>query len=125
MLDCPKGTIRRSSYKYVKKTGTKNPKVIKVGSECVKDMGKPGKGPKLITMPKYDVGILSDYGYHLKLPYEERVKALKKAMKKVNELKLLRHINALRTLFKSNEKYYNKLDKDLKWIQSHYKKSAL
>ena len=88
-------------------------------------MGKTGKGPKLITMPKYDIGILSDYGYSLKLAHEERVKALKKAMKKVNELKLLRHINALRTLFKSNEKYYNKLDKDLKWIQSHYKKAAL
>ena len=39
-----------------------------------------------------------------------------------SELKVLRHINALRTLQKSNEKYYNKLDKDMKWIQQDYQK---
>lgn len=109
---CPKGMIRRSSYK--KKSGTT------VKSACVKDMGKTGKGPKLITMSEKDIGILSDFGYKLNKPHEERITAIKKASKKHPMLKILRHINALRTLFKSNETIYKKLDKDLKWIQKHY-----
>ena len=114
-MSCPKGMIRRSSYK--KKSG------VAVKSTCIKDMGKPGKGPKLIVMPAEDVGLLSDYGYSLKKPHEERVKALKKSLKKHDKLKILRHINALRTLNKSNETMYKKLDKDMKWIQSHYDKN--
>jgi hypothetical protein len=110
---CPKGMIRRESYN--KKTGTK------VKSVCVKDMGKPGNGPKLIVMPAEVVGLLGDFGYSLKKTHEERIKALKRACKKHEMLKILRHVNALRTLFKSNESYYKKLDKDMKWIQKHYK----
>ena len=110
---CPKGMIRRASYK--KKSGTN------IKSVCIKDMGKPGKGIKLIVMPPEDVGILSDFSYSLKKSHEERVKALKRACMKHDMLKVLRHVNALRTLFKSNESYYKKLDKDLKWIQKHYK----
>jgi len=114
---CPKGQIVRSGYEFQKKN-TK--KIIKVKPACIKDQGKPGKGPKLIIMPKYDEGLLSDYGYSLKLNHEDRIKAIKKSIKDHSKLKILRHLNALRTLQKSNEKYYNKLDKDLKWIQSHY-----
>lgn len=110
---CPKGMIRRASYK--KKSGKK----VKYG--CVKDMGKPGKGPKLIVMPSEDIGLLGDFGYSLKKSHKDRVKALKNACKKHEMLKILRHVNALRTLFKSNESYYNKLDKDMKWIQKNYK----
>jgi hypothetical protein len=110
--------VERVGYSYKRKTSKKNIKVHKV---CIKDQGKLGKGPKLGILPSYDVGILSDYGYSLHNSYEERIKALKRAMKHHNELKILRHVNALRTLFKSNEKYYNKLDRDLKWIQAHYK----
>jgi hypothetical protein len=116
---CPSGMIKRSSYSYKKKSGTK----VKVGSKCIKDQGMPGKGPKIIRLPKEDIGILSNYGYSLKLPYDDRIKAIKKSMKHVDELKLLRHINALRTLFKSNEKYFDKLNKDMHWIQKHYKNS--
>jgi hypothetical protein len=43
-------------------------------------------------------------------------------MKDNNLLKILRHLNALRTLHKSNEKLFNKLDKDLKWVQKEYEK---
>ena len=78
------------------------------------------KKKTIIKMPEYDEGLLSDYGYALKLSHENRVKAIKKSLKEHNKLKILQHINALRTLHKSNEKLYNKLDKDLKWIQSVY-----
>ncbi len=46
---------------------------------------------------------------------------MKKAIKENSELKILRHVNAIRTLQKSNEKLYNKLDKDMKWLQKDYK----
>lgn len=115
---CRKGEIERVGYSYTKKTGTK----VSVEPTCVKDRGKPGKGPKLIEMPEADIGLLSKYGYSLDDSHENRVKSLKKALKENSELKVLRHVNALRTLQKSNEKLYNKLDKDLKWIQSDYQK---
>ncbi len=115
---CPSGMIKRKSYSYKKKSSSKT---VKVSSKCIKDQGMPGKGPKIIKLPKEDIGILSDYGYSLKLSYDDRIKALKKAIKHEDELKILRHLNALRTLFKSNEKYYDKLNKDLHWVQKHYK----
>ena len=80
------------------------------------------KKKTIIKIPEYDEGLLSDYGYALKLSHENRVKAIKKSLKVNNKLKILQHINALRTLHKANEKLYNKLDKDLKWIQSVYDK---
>lgn len=114
---CPGGKIERVAYKYTKK---KTKKVVKVSKTCVTDKGKPGKGPKLITMPEYDVGLLSDYGYNLKEKHELRVKSIKKSIKEHDPLKVLRHINALRTLQKSNDKIFKKLDKDMKWLQKHY-----
>lgn len=114
---CSKGQIERVGYSYTRK---KSSKKVKVKSTCITDKGKPGKGPKLITIPEYDVGLLSKYGYSLSESHERRVKSLKKAIKENSELKILRHINALRTLLKSNPKLYNKLDKDMKWIQKDY-----
>uniref|UniRef100_A0A6C0DAI7 Uncharacterized protein n=1 Tax=viral metagenome TaxID=1070528 RepID=A0A6C0DAI7_9ZZZZ len=111
---CPKGQIERIGY-------TK--KNSKIKPSCIEDKGKPGKGPKLITIPHEDEGLLSKYGYSLKNSFEERIKSIKKAYKENSHLKILRHINALRTLQKSNEKYYNKLDRDMKWIQEYYKKT--
>jgi hypothetical protein len=116
---CNKGQIERDEYSYVKKNTQKK---VSVPATCINDKGKPGKGPKLITIPKYDIGLLSNYGYILTENHERRVNSLKKAIKFNSELKILRHLNALRTLHKSNPKLYNKLDKDLKWIQKNYKK---
>ena len=114
---CKSGEIRKVGYTYKRKSSKK---AIKVKSTCVPDKGKPGKGPKLITMPKYDVGLLSDYGYSLHDKHEDRIKAIKKSLKEHSKLKVLRHINALRTLQKSNETLYKKLDRDLKWLQKEY-----
>ena len=116
-LICPPGQIIRDAY-----TKKVNNKIINIDSTCIKDKGKPGKGLKLIVMPDEDIGLLKKYGYSLKDSYEKRIIALKKANIKENNLKILRHINALRTLQKSNEKYYNKLDKDFKWLQKEYYK---
>jgi hypothetical protein len=116
---CSKKKIIRVDYTYIrKKTGKK----INVKPTCINDQEKLGKGPKLITMPSYDVGLLSDYGYSLKNSHEQRIKAIRKSMKIHSELKILRHINALRTLHKSHKSLFNKLDKDMKWIQNDYMK---
>lgn len=114
---CGKGQIERVGYSYIKK---KTNKKISISPTCIKDKGKPGKGLKLIKIPDYDVGLLSKYGYSLAENHENRIKSLKKAIKENSELKILRHLNAIRTLMKSNPKYYNKLDKDMKWIQKDY-----
>ena len=62
MSKCSKGEIERVGYSFVKKTGTH----VSVKPTCIKDKGKPGKGPKLITIPHEDEGLLSKYGYSLK-----------------------------------------------------------
>jgi hypothetical protein len=121
-ITCPLGKIERIGYMYKKKG-----KTINVIPTCVSDKGKPGKGPKLFVMPKYDTGLLSDYGYSLHSSHIDRVKAIKKSLKahdnsRAGARKILQHINALRTLHKSNETYHKKLSKDLKWIQSYYDK---
>ena len=112
---CKKGEILRVGYKRRSKN-----KVIKVAPTCIKDRGQPGKGKKLIKIPKEDVGLLSEYGYSLKEAHDSRVKSIKRAIKEHSELKVLRHINALRTLNKSNTTLYNKLNKDFEWIHKHY-----
>ncbi len=94
-VKCEKGQIERVGYSYIRK---KTQKKVSIPTTCVSDKGKPGKGPKLIIIPEYDVGLLSKYGYTLAENHERRVVALKKAIKSNSELKILRHINALRTL---------------------------
>lgn len=118
-LKCPKGTIKVEGYTYKTKSGKK----VSVKAKCTPDKGKPGKGPKLFNIPKKDEGLLGNYGYELKYSHEKRVKAIKKSIKENGELKVLRFLNALRTLNKSNERYYNKLDKDVKWVQKNYFKN--
>ena len=117
--NCKSGQIQKIEYSYVKKSSKKP---VKVNSTCIEDKGKSGKGPKLITIPTEDEGILGKYGYTLKDSHQNRIKALKKAFKENSHLKILRHLNAIRTLQKSNDKMYNKLDKDMKWLQEYYKK---
>ena len=109
---CPKGQILKKGY--TTKKGTK------VKPTCIEDKGKPGKGPVLFKIPKEDEGLLGDYGYELKISHEKRIKAIKKSIKANNSLKVLRYLNAIRTLNKSNERYFNKLDKDVKWVQNNY-----
>lgn len=117
---CQKGQIQKVGYTFVKKSSKK---IVKVNPVCIEDTGNPGKGLKLIKIPPDDKGILKKYGYNLKEKHEVRIKALKKAFTENSHLKILRHLNAIRTLQKSNEIKFKKLDKDMKWLQEYYKKS--
>jgi hypothetical protein len=92
---CPKKKIMREEYS--------------VKPKCIKN-----KGTTLI------INLLEKYNYKLKNNFDDRIKSLKKANKELSKLNVLRYINALRTLHKSNEKYYRKLDRDMKWLQENY-----
>ena len=107
---CRAGYVRKG---YVRKDG-KRVKGSVVRPVCIKDQGKPGKGPKTLPpIPKKDVGMLSDLGYHLKESAEKREKALKKAVKKYGTGKVVKKLNYVRILSKSNKTRFNKLTKDM------------
>jgi hypothetical protein len=62
---------------------------------------------------------LLKYGYSINDTYENRVKALENLMNNdTTKLKFLRHINALRTLQKSNKIILNKLNNDIDYIKN-------
>ena len=120
-----KGLIRRSSYirkSYIRKDGIKV-KGSKVKSSLIKDRGKKGKGKKLFEIK--DKGFLSEKGYSLKKSNNARKTSLRKASKEKGSLSVLRHLNAIRTLQKSNPENYKKLDKDVKFIQKEYNKEKI
>jgi hypothetical protein len=84
---CPKGKIMRKGY--TRKDGSR------VKRSCVKDMGKPGKGPK--TLPKIEEeGLLRTYGYKLSDNAAKRKAVLQKAAKAEGPLKIQRHLNLIR-----------------------------
>jgi NDP-sugar pyrophosphorylase family protein len=118
----PENTIRRASYirkSYTRKDGSKV-KGSKVKSSLIKDQGKIGKGKKLFEIK--DKGFLTKNGYSLKKPIEERKKSLRRASKEKGMLPVLRHLNAIRTLQKNNPENFNKLDKDVKFVQKEYRR---
>ena len=109
--------IRRSSYvrkSYTRKDG------VKVKSSLIKDQGKIGKGRKLFEIK--DKGFLTKNGYSLEKSSDERKKSLRRASKEKGMLSVLRHLNAIRTLQKNNHDNFNKLDKDVKFVQKEYRK---
>jgi hypothetical protein len=103
---CPRGTIRRKAYKT--KRG------VTVRSSCIKDRGLPGKGKRLFTLKK---GELGKYGYSLKQDREKRRVALNKARKELSHATLVRKINALAILMKNTRPDYSRRARaDVKWL---------
>ena len=72
------------------------------------------------VIPPLKKGLLTKYGYGLKKNKDERHKSLDKAVKGQDKLEVMQHLNAIRTLQKSNEKNWRKLDNDMKYIQKKY-----
>ncbi len=121
-MSCPKGQIKRSSYKrksYKKKDST-IVKATRVPATCIIDRGKPGKGIKLYEVTKPQ--LLRNYGYSTNESFEDRKIALKRALINEDPLEVLRHLNAIRTLQKANPEIYDKMDKDMKYVQIEYKR---
>jgi len=118
----PEDKIRRASYtrkSYTRKDGTKV-KGSKVKSSLIIDRGQKGKGKKLFEIK--DKGFLRKEGYSLSKSVPERKASLRRASKEKGTLPVLRHLNAIRTLQKSNLENFKKLDQDMKFIQKEYSK---
>jgi hypothetical protein len=112
---CPKGNILRVAYKYTDRSG----KRVHVKSACIKDQGKPGKGPKYI--PKLHKGLLTKYGYKLDKTMDARHRALKKAMSVYGGRNLIDKLAAIKVLNKSRKGLYKKISSDLKFVEKMYK----
>ena len=100
-LKCPKGTIKRVSYKkksFKRKDGTVV-KSTRIGASCIKDRGKPGKGPRLIGSLRK--GTLRKFGYKASKRTSVRRKSLKKAMKKEHPTSVFRKLRAVGTLLRN------------------------
>jgi len=122
MPTCEKKEIRRVSYRrksYTRKDGT-HVKAAYVKSGCIEDKGKVGKGKKLFEIK--DKGFLTSEGYKLDKPVKSRHDSLRKVSKKKGSLKVLQHLNGIRTLQKNNPDMYKKLDIDVKYMQKIHAK---
>ena len=82
---CPKGTIRRVAYtrkSYTRKSGA-SVKGSVVAAECIRDVGKSGKGKKLIVLDPED-HFLSEHGY-------DNVATLSRNQRKRALMSLIKH----------------------------------
>lgn len=111
-----RGKVIKACYsrksKSGKKTSIKATGIDKQGQSGVKC------SPKIIVIT--DTGVLGNFGYQVKIKKDIRHKALDKAVKKYGELKVLKRLNAIRTLNKSHLITWKKLDVDVKYIQKKY-----
>ncbi len=115
-MSCPKGEIRKKAYT------TKHGSYVK--STCIMDKGAKGHGKKVIPAFK-DSGMLRTRGYDLKKSHEVRVKALNSAIRAGRSpLEVQKHLVAIRTLHKGDETrtHFNKLTKDIEYLQKMRKK---
>lgn len=86
---CPRGQIRRKAYTRRTKTG----KTIKIPSRCIKDVGLPGKGPRLIKVGAEGKGLRAR-GYSTKKSAASRRAAISKMVRAKGYVKTMRHLNA-------------------------------
>jgi hypothetical protein len=124
-MKCDKGEIVRKAYTrkaYTRKDGTKV-KATRVAAKCIKDRGTPGKGPYTLP-PLKDNHFLTKHGYSLSKSFEDRKKALKKAIKENGSLSVLRHLVLVRNYSKSVKKNYDKYTKDIEFVQDLRKKQT-
>ena len=124
-MKCDKGEIVRAGYTrkaYTRKDGTKV-KATRVAPKCIKDRGEPGKGPYTLP-PLKDNHFLTKHGYSLSKSFEDRKKALKKAIKENGSLSVLKHLVLVRNYSKSIKKNYDKYTKDIEFVQALRKKEA-
>ena len=83
-----------------------------------KDVGKPGKGPKLIKIKK---GKLVKYGYSTKKPASARRRALAKAVKAYGAATVWRMLHAQVILRKrTQKKVRRKFEVDRDWVAKKY-----
>lgn len=68
---------------------------------------------------------LSDFGYSLDKPKQERQKSLKRAAKKHSTLTVMRRTNLIANYSKSRTKSYKKLRQDVEYLKKEYRQEKL
>lgn len=114
-----KGYERRS---FERSDGTKVPATYVsdayVPPTCVPDQGSKGYGPK--TLPPLGMDIhLSNYGYSIHKPANERRAALKAATHDYSTLSVLRRLNLIRN-YQAVPENKEKFSDDVKYLQRQY-----
>lgn len=134
---CPPGQIERKAYvrKYStavrqrgftvrRKSGASYrvfPKArsMVVESKCVKDLGKPGKGPQAIGPLRK--GELAKHGYSFRATEEKRRAALRHAIAEFGALGVYRKLNAVSKLMERTvPAAANTFAKDRNWIRGTF-----
>jgi hypothetical protein len=102
---CPQGQILREGYIATRKKKTLMGRLLNRGTtyrvkpSCIKNKGKPGKGPAVIGPLKQ--GDLKTVGYDHTDPAHQRHIALIKAVSEHGHLSVLRKLNAIAVLNKN------------------------
>ena len=136
--NCPPGMIRRKQYTRRYSTAVRNkgftvkrsngktyhvkPKAsnMLIESTCIKNVGAPGKGPKLFGPLRK--GELAKHGYSFRRSEAERHAALKKAVNDYGTTGVFRKLNAVAKLTKRvSPKAANVFTKDREWIHAMMK----
>lgn len=141
---CGPGQIEKKGYyrkgyqrkSFTKKDGTVIPPTYVsaaiVGPTCIKDVGKPGKGPKNLPMPGKEIH-LSKYGYGIHKSQAQRRAALRAASNDYNTLVILKRLNLLRNfqgipenkeIFSSDVEYMKKLYSKIRRTKPKNKRSS-
>ena len=115
---CPRGSISRKGYTYVKKSTGKRIRV-RVKSSCIKSKSLRSRGKKSKrVLPKLKNGSLTKYGYSTSVGEKKRHVALKKAQKAYGYSTLVKKLNAVKLLTKNTSPKNSRIyGRDLKWIQ--------
>lgn len=135
-IECPPGTVLRSSYtRHVKNQSytrkTKNGRSIqvhprshtsKIGPSCVKVSSKTGRPPSsAVRIGPLKKGELKKFGYSYKLPVEKRREALQDAINKLGPLNVYYKLHAVSELTKTKAPRASAVFmEDKKWIQTVY-----
>ena len=135
-IECPPGTVLRSSYtRHVKNQSytrkTKNGRSIhvhprshtsKIGPSCVKLSSKTGRPPSsAVRIGPLKKGELKKFGYSYKLPVEKRREALQDAINKLGPLNVYYKLHAVSELTKTKAPRASAVFmEDKKWIQTVY-----
>jgi len=110
-MPCKKGDLYIKEYK--KESG------VVVSGHCIKDTGKPGRGPKIL--PPMQKGDLKRFGYSSKEKKEDREKSLNKAVKEYGKNDVIRKLNAVHILTRNtNPKVSAIFHSDMKYVQKKF-----
>lgn len=116
---CPRGYIRRASYKrksYTRKSGSRV-RSARVKSNCIKMQGKHG----LRVIPKLRKGDLSQFGYSSSASATSRHRSLAKAVKEYGALSVFRKLNAIMVLNKNRSPgLSSRFKSDRNWVRANY-----